>query len=192
MPSFKCFWSAALFLAAAANYLRLQAQTQTFRVNTEKSEVHFGLGDPLHAVNGTFRVQNGSFIFDPKTATMSGTIAVDAASGQSGNNKRDEKMATDELKAGSFRAVTFTPKHYTGTLAPAGDSTITVEGNFTLLGIPHPITVPMQIHRDGAACTATGTFLVPYVKWGLKDPSIFVLRVGKEVTIKLALAGDIH
>ena len=123
---------------------------------------------------------------------MGGSIAVDAASGQSGNAKRDGKMASDELKADSFRSVTFSPKHYTGTLAPSGDSTLTVEGTFTLLGTPHPITVPMKVHREGPAVSATGSFIVPYVQWGLKDPSIFVLRLGKDVTIKLSLAGTIH
>ena len=170
----------------------LAAQSQTFHVDPAKSEVHFGLGDPLHAVNGTFRVEKGEFSFDPRGNTMGGTIAVDAASGQSGNTKRDSKMASDELKADSFRSVTFSPKRFTGTLAPAGDSTITVEGTFTLLGTPHPITVPLQVHRESAVCTATGSFLVPYVQWGLKDPSIFVLRVGKEVTIKLLLVGSIR
>ena len=37
--------------------------------------------------------------------------------------------------------------------------------------------------------SAKGHFTVPYVKWGLKDPSIFVLKVAKEVEIDLALNG---
>ncbi len=167
----------------------LAAQTQTFHVEPAKSEVHFGLGDPLHAVNGTFRVESGSFMFNLKEGAMSGGISVDAGSGSSGNAKRDHRMTEEELKARSFRTVTFSPKYYTGVLAASGHSTITVEGVFTLLGTPHEISVPMQIQRDGTRCVATGTFIVPYVKWGLKDPSVFVLRVGKEVEIHFVLVG---
>jgi hypothetical protein len=47
----------------------------------------------------------------------------------------------------------------------------------------------MQIHIDGASLAAKGHFTVPYVKWGLKDPSIFILKVAKEVDIDLTLAG---
>ena len=181
-----------LFLSVAAFTQGAIGQPQMFHVEPAKSEVHFSLGDPLHAVNGTFHVESGSFTFDPKDGAMDGKIVVDAASGVSGNKTRDRKMAEDELNAPTFHSVMFVPTHYRGTLAPAGESTITVEGVFTLLGTPHDISVPMVIQRNGVSCTATGSFLVPYVKWGLKDPSVFVLRVGKEVKIDLVLVGSIE
>jgi hypothetical protein len=49
----------------------------------------------------------------------------------------------------------------------------------------------MQVHIDGANITAKGSFLVPYVKWGLKDPSIMILKVAKEVHIDLELSGTL-
>jgi hypothetical protein len=49
----------------------------------------------------------------------------------------------------------------------------------------------MQLHIERSQATAKGQFVVPYVKWGLKDPSIFVLKVAKEVNIDLTLAGQI-
>jgi hypothetical protein len=49
----------------------------------------------------------------------------------------------------------------------------------------------MQIHIDGATLTAKTHFTVPYVKWGLKDPSIFILKVAKEVDIDLTLVGSL-
>ena len=49
----------------------------------------------------------------------------------------------------------------------------------------------MHIHMDGSNMTAKGHFIVPYVQWGLKDPSIFILKVAKQVDIDLTLSGSL-
>jgi polyisoprenoid-binding protein YceI len=100
-------------------------------------------------------------------------------------------MLTDVLQTTKFADVTFAPESFMGSLAPAGDSTLQVTGIFTLHGAPHAITVPMQIHIDGNVLTAKTTFKVPYVDWGLKDPSWFVLKVAKEVEVNLTLVGTV-
>lgn len=78
-----------------------------------------------------------------------------------------------------------------GSIASSGDSTMQVTGVFTLRGTPHDLTVPMQVHVDGARLSATGKFVVPYVKWGLKDPSVFILKVAKDVEIEISLSGTL-
>jgi polyisoprenoid-binding protein YceI len=100
-------------------------------------------------------------------------------------------MHNDVLNVANFTQITFAPKSYQGTIAPSGDSQIQVSGIFTLHGSPHNITVPVQVHIDGANLTAKTHFTVPYVQWGLKDPSVFVLKVAKEVGIDVTLAGRV-
>ena len=165
------------------------AQHQTFKVNPDSSQVTFTLGGNGHHVQGTFHVQSGSIDFDPSAQKIFGSVVVNAASGNSGEPSRDKKMNTDILDTAHFAEATFAPSSYQGTIAPSGDSTIQVSGIFTLHGTAHDLTLPMQIHIDGANLTAKGHFTVPYVKWGLKDPSIFVLKVAKEVDIDLDLRG---
>ncbi|HUV69879.1 MAG TPA: YceI family protein [Terracidiphilus sp.] len=167
------------------------AQHETFSVNPDASQVAFALGGNGHHVQGTFHVQSGSIEFDPSAHKISGAVVVAAGSGNSGEPSRDKKMNSDVLDVAHFTEVTFAPSSYTGTIAPSGDSTIQVSGIFTLHGAPHDLTVPMQIHIDGANLTAKGRFTVPYVKWGLKDPSIFILKVAKEVDIDLTLNGHL-
>lgn len=167
------------------------AQHQTLAVNPDASSVTFTLDGTGHYVHGTFHVQSGSVDFDRNAQKISGTVVVSAASGDSGDKSRDKKMNTDVLDAPHFADVTFAPQSYQGTIASQGDSTIQVSGVFTLHGTLHDITVPMQIHIEGPACTAKTHFTVPYVKWGLKDPSIFILKVAKEVEIDLALSGQL-
>jgi len=168
------------------------AQHQTFTVNAAASQVTFLLGGSDHGTHGTFHVQNGIVDFDRSTPRMSGSIVVAAGSGDTGNKSRDHKMTTEVLDAANFAEITFTPQSYQGTIAAAGDSTIQVSGIFTLHGTPHNITVPMQIHIEGVDLTAKTQLVIPYVKWGLKDPSIFILKVAKEVNVDLTLTGRIN
>jgi polyisoprenoid-binding protein YceI len=167
------------------------AQHQTFTISPESSDVSFTLGGSGHETHGTFHVQNGSIDFDRTAPRLSGSVVVAAGSGKTGNDSRDKKMTNEVLDASHFAEVSFAPQSYSGTIAPTGDSTIQVTGTFTLHGTPHDLTVPMQIHIDGVNCTAETHFIVPYIKWGLKDPSVFILKVAKEVDVNLTLVGQL-
>jgi polyisoprenoid-binding protein YceI len=165
------------------------AQHQTFTLNPDSSEVKFTLPSNHDTTNGTFHVEKGAVDFDRSSPKMSGVILVEAGSGKTGNNSRDKKMTTEVLEAARFAEVTFAPESYQGTINPAGDSTLQVTGTFTLHGTPHQITVPMQLHIEGAKCVAKTHFSIPFVEWGLKDPSWFVLKVAKSVDVDLSLVG---
>ncbi len=165
------------------------AQHQSFTVNPDSSKIAFSLGGNTHHVDGTFHVQSGSIDFDRSAQTISGAVVVAAGSGNSGDQGRDKKMNSDVLDVAHFSEVSFVPKSYQGTVAASGVSSIQVTGVFTLHGTPHDLTVPMQISIDGTKLTAKTHFTVPYVQWGLKDPSIFILKVAKVVEIDLTLEG---
>jgi polyisoprenoid-binding protein YceI len=122
---------------------------------------------------------------------MSGSVTVLAGSGKTGNDSRDKKMNKDILKVDQYTTVSFAPKNYTGTITPSGDSTIQVSGVFTLLSNPHDLTIPMQIHMDGSKATARTQFVVPYVQWGLKNPSFMFWKAKNDVAIDLNLVGQV-
>ena len=175
-----------LFLGAS-----VFAQQQTFTVNPAASSIGFALTGTGHEVHGTFHVSSGAIQFDRSAPKMSGNIVVSATSGESGDSGRDKNMHNKVLETDRYSDITFQPQSYTGTIAATGDSSIQVSGIFTLHGTPHDLTVPMQVHIDGQNLSAKGSFIVPYVKWGLKDPSVFILKVAKDVHIDLNLVGTV-
>jgi polyisoprenoid-binding protein YceI len=165
------------------------AQHQSFVVNPDTSEVKITLQTTHEVVNGTFHVQSGSIEFDRNTGKMQGSVVVLAGSGKTGNDSRDRKMNKDILKIEQYAIVSFEPKNYLGNLALSGDSTIQATGNFTLLGTPHEITIPIVVHVERSTATAKAHFVVPYIQWGLKDPSFLVWKADKDVAIDLFLTG---
>jgi polyisoprenoid-binding protein YceI len=183
MKSFTAFALAALLAPAAL------AQHQTIVVNPDASEVKITLKTTHELVNGAFHVQSGSIEFDRSTPKMLGSVVVLAGSGKTGNDSRDKKMNKDILKVEQYATVSFEPKTYTGAIALSGDSTIQVTGIFTLLGTPHEITIPILVHLEGTTATAKAHFVVPYVQWGLKNPSFLVWKADNDVAIDLFLAG---
>jgi polyisoprenoid-binding protein YceI len=176
----------AVILAPAA-----LAQSQTFVVNPDSSEVKVTLKTTHELVNGTFHVQSGSIEFDRGTPKMSGAVVILAGSGKTGNGSRDKKMNKDILEVEKHATVSFELKSYAGVIAPSGDSTIQVTGIFTLLGTPHEITVPVVVHLDGSSATAKAHFVVPYVQWGLKNPSFLIWKADNDVAIDLSLVSTI-
>jgi polyisoprenoid-binding protein YceI len=185
MKSFAVFALAGLLAPAAL------AQHQTFVVNPDASEVRMTLKTTHELVNGAFHVQSGSIEFDRRAPELSGSVVVAAASGKTGNGSRDKKMNKDILQVEQYATVSFEPKTYTGALAPSGDSNLQVTGTFTLLGTPHPITVPMQVHLETDRVTAKAHFVVPYVQWGLKNPSFLIWKAENDVAIDLNLVGTL-
>jgi hypothetical protein len=185
MKSFAVF-TLAVTLAPAA-----LAQHQTFAVNPDASEVKMKLNTTHQVVNGTFHIQSVSINFDRTASHISGIVIVAAGSGKTGNDSRDKKMTKDILKVDQFATVSFAPKAYNGTIAASGDSTIQVSGVFSLLGTTHDLTIPMQIHIDGSKATAKWQFIVPYVQWGLKNPSFMFWKADSDVAIDLNLVGQV-
>jgi polyisoprenoid-binding protein YceI len=183
MKSFAVFALAAVLAPAAL------AQHQTFVVNPDASEVKITLKTTHELVNGSFHVQSGSIEFDRGTPKMLGSVVVLAGSGKTGNDSRDKKMNKDILKVEQYATVSFEPKTYIGVIALSGDSTVQVTGIFTLLSTPHEITIPILVHLEGTTATAKAHFVVPYVQWGLKNPSFLVWKADNDVAIDLFLAG---
>jgi polyisoprenoid-binding protein YceI len=74
-------------------------------------------------------------------------------------------------------------------VAPKGESEVEVHGVLRIHGRDHEITVPVRVKMQAASMTARAKFTLPYVSWGMKDPSTFVLQVDKSVNVDVTLEG---
>jgi polyisoprenoid-binding protein YceI len=192
-----------LFLAAPMALVVLSALPQratpqppaseiVLGVDTAQSKVHWTLGTTLHTVHGTFAFKKGTLHVDPATGKASGEIVVYATSGDSGNDSRDKKMHKEVLESGQFADVIFRPDRVAGKITPQGIFTVQVHGLFVLHGREHELSVPVQAEFAQDHWTGTAKFNVPFIDWGLKNPSSFFLKVNHAVEIELELKGSLQ
>jgi polyisoprenoid-binding protein YceI len=187
--------SKASFIAASVILLGqlAQAQNRSIRVvlDPAQTEIHWRLTG-LHPVHGTFKLKSGEFLFNPKTGTAEGEILVDATTGESGNAARDKRMQDEVLESNRYPAIFYHPTEIKGPFkAGEGTQDLTAEGTFNIHGADHPLELPVKVQISADTVTATTRFTVPYVEWGMKNPSRFLLRVSKQVEIEVSAKGTI-
>jgi polyisoprenoid-binding protein YceI len=145
----------------------------------------------FHTVDGTFSLRRGTVHFDPASGKASGEIVFDATSGKTGNGSRDHKMHKEILESERYPDITFRPDRAEGRLPASGSATLKVHGLFGLHGSEHEMTIPVEVSLSTGAWTANTTFQVPYIKWGLKNPSVFIARVRDTVEVQIQAAGGL-
>src|SRR5262245_24455948 len=157
-------------------------------IDPTQSTVHWTLPSSLHTVHGTFAVTRGMLSLDADSGKASGEIVVNAQSGQSGNDGRDSKMHKEILETTKYPDVVFHPAAVDGKVATSGASDVNVRGTLTVHGSDHEITSQVHAELSGATWKGKAMFDVPYVEWGIKNPSNFFLKASKVVSIEVEMA----
>jgi polyisoprenoid-binding protein YceI len=168
-----------------------QPRAGTLVLDPAKTLVEFRLRATLHTTHGTFTLTRGVIEADPQTGKAGGIVEIDAASGNSGIGMRDRKMKEQVLETETYPSITFIPHRVYGRLEPGGDFHAELQGDLTIHGSTHQMTIDADGHLSGDDLAATCHFSVPYVEWGMKDPSLPLLSVSKVVDIDVATAGHV-
>lgn len=179
-------WVVAAVLATSAP----QAGS-TWTLDPRASSITFTLKATLHEVEGSFELVSGEIRFDPRTGAVLGRVVVDARSGDTANGKRDKKMHESVLHSTEHPIIEFVPTSFEGALEPHGKSDLRLHGTLRLMGVEHAVELPLELHLEPGEARARGSFSVPYVEWGLEDPSAFVLRVAKVVQVSFEVVGRV-
>jgi polyisoprenoid-binding protein YceI len=169
-----------------------QTQKNTVHIDPAATEIHWTLSGNTHTTHGTFKLKGGLVTFDPATGVAAGELLVALSTGESGNPKRDATMQNDVLQSEKYPEAFFHPIKITGTLKPGTAQTVSVEGAFNIHGTDHPLKLDAVVTLNGDQATITTHFRIPYVAWGMKDPSSFLLRVGKDVEVDVTAHGTVE
>ncbi|MGD0076725.1 MAG: YceI family protein [Candidatus Binataceae bacterium] len=168
-----------------------EARIGVLELDPSKTLVEFKLGGSLHTTHGEFKLKGGTIKAHSATGKAEGAIVVDATSGDSGDSLRDNRMKDSVLEAQTYPEITFTPQHIDGHLDSGGGFQAKLEGLLKLHGVEHKVRIEARGTLTGDSLVAIAHFSVPYVEWGLKDPSVLFLTVAKEVDIDIAAAGHV-
>jgi polyisoprenoid-binding protein YceI len=166
------------------------AQGLALQLDPARSGAEITLPATMHTVHGTFAAKRGTIHFDPASGRADGEVVFEATSGNTGNDGRDHKMHHDVLESQRYPEIVLRPDRAEGAFAASGTSTLRVHGRFGIHGAEHEITIPVEVSFTGNAWTAKASFQVPYVKWGMKNPSTLFLHVPDSVTVRIHAAGS--
>jgi polyisoprenoid-binding protein YceI len=164
----------------------------TLDVDPAQSKVHYMVDSSVHTVHGSFELKKGSTVhFDPETGKAGGEVAVYATSGESGNSSRDQRMHKEILETEKYPDALFRPGKVEGKVARNGTSDVQLQGVMTLHGANHEIVAFVHMELGSDHWTGTAKFDVPYIQWGIKDPSNWLLKVKPVVSIEIDMAGPL-
>ena len=179
----------AFFLVTLAPSLR--AEPRSLALDPDATEITFLLGATGHDVHGILHLSSGQLGFDAEQGRAWGELTIDARRAESGNVKRDRAMHNKVLESAAHPLITFRAERLEGAVAAEGESSFRILGTVTLLGVEHPMELPIEARIDGDQVDATAAFPVPYVEWGLRNPSMMVLRVAKTVDVTVHARGTL-
>jgi len=171
---------------------RVPANEIVLAIDPARSKLDWTLGSTLHTVHGTFALKSGTIHLDPTSGKASGEIVADATSGKTDNDSRDKKMHKEVLESQRYPEVIFRPDRVEGAISTQGVFSAQVHGVFVLHGAEHELSLPVRAELSGNHWSGSGKFSVPFIDWGLKNPSNFLLRVNHAVEIETQLEGHLQ
>ncbi len=180
-----------LLLGFAHRPAAAESLAGTLELDPTKTLIEFRLPGALHTTHGQFTLVQGTISADLASGEASGSIVVDARSGYSGIGARDDRMKSSVLEVQRYPTITFEPRNASGQMAKDGQFQAKLQGVLTLHGAGHEIVMDVQGRIVGDSLTAKSHFSVPYVEWGLEDPSVLFLTVAKKVDIDISTSGHI-
>ncbi len=156
------------------------------------THIRFTVKSLLHDARGSFKLKGGALAVDPTSGLAQGEILVDATTGTTGNKATDRRLQKEVLESDRYPSIFFHAEHLEGELPHAdGSADLTAVGTLNIHGADHPEQIKLHLVRSGDSFTATSRFTVPYVAWGMKDPSNGLTHYSREAVVDVSARGTL-
>jgi polyisoprenoid-binding protein YceI len=180
--------SGVLCLVAAGS---LRAEPARLVLDPEATRIRFELGATLHTVRGTARLLSGELSFDSAGGPASGRIVVDARSLETGNGRRDANLHADVLESERYPTIVFRPDRVEVRRIEGREADVRIAGRIGIHGDEHQLAMDVRVRAEGERLELDADFPVPFVTWGMRDPSNFLLSVEKVVAVEVRAVGRV-
>ncbi len=158
------------------------------------SRIVFTSKAPLESFDGHTGQVSGSLEFDPQDlrAPLTFEIAVDLASFDTGNRKRNGHMRDNHLETGTYPRAWFRGGRVletsAATLAPGGTATVRLGGELDLHGVVQPLVCEARLDRaaDGTVTVEAG-FVIRLGDHAIDRPKFLVMKLADEQQVKVSL-----
>jgi len=170
-------WAAAIALLATG------AGAADLEIPPERTTISFELDSTLHRVHGEAKLEEGSIQFDPAGGAASGRVVIDATSLDTDNGLRDGQMHEKVLESERFPRIELLPTTLLVEQTEPDRAQVVLVGALRIHGGEWPIRVPATVEARGDDIRVAGSFVIPYVAWGMRDMSNFLLSVDPEVEV---------
>lgn len=188
----RCRWI-ALLCAVSCFASPLSAETLKLHLDPAQSQVSVRFSATLQSVAGRLGPAAGTIEFDPASGEASGEVRMDFTDATTGVGRRDRKMHGKILETERYPGAVF---HLERVEVPntlhQGENDVELRGTVDFHGSSHLVTFPAIVTLKGGQVRAQGWLEIPYIAWGLRDPSFFLLRVAKVVTVEIDVAGQLE
>ena len=133
-------------IALAALGIAAQASAADYQIDPNHTYPHFAIDHlGFSTMHGRFNTTEGTISLDREQGTGSVDITIDAASIDTGLDKRDDHLRSpDFLNVVEFPEITYSAD----TVSFEGENQATVEGELTILGVSQPVT----LNVDNISC----------------------------------------
>lgn len=121
----------------------------TWEIDTSHSELSFRIRHLVSRVRGSFNQWGGSIVADPQNlAGARVDVAIQTASIDTGNERRDEHLRGDDFfGAPTHPVITFRSTR----VEPVGGDRYRVHGNLTMRGVTRPVVLDARMVQTGTS-----------------------------------------